>query len=219
MIESRRRFQTRQCTVDGCGLAFPVDAGSSLGAACPRCGAPTAYVSDPYVTDPVARHGGGGTSPGLHLEALLDNIRSVRNVGSIFRTADGAGVAHLHLGGITPTPEHPRMAKTALGAQERVPWTRGPDAAAVAGDLAARGVRLWALEGGPRSRSLFEVAARPPPTDTPVCLVLGHEVSGVDPRIVALCDAVVHLPMLGIKDSLNVSVAFGIAAYVLRFGS
>jgi tRNA G18 (ribose-2'-O)-methylase SpoU len=78
---------------------------------------------------------------------------------------------------------------------------------------------LWALEGGPRSQSLFEVLAEPEITRGPaVALVLGHEVSGVDPRIVALCERVVRLPMLGAKGSLNVSVAFGVAVYALRYG-
>jgi tRNA G18 (ribose-2'-O)-methylase SpoU len=148
---------------------------------------------------------------------LLDNVRSVRNVGSIFRTADGAGIEHLHLGGITPTPDHPKLEKTALGAELRVPWSHAHDAAAHAASLRESGHRLWALEGGPEANSVFE------PHDahdsTPIVLVLGHEVSGVDPRILRLCERTLFIPMLGIKDSLNVSVAFGVAAYALRFGS
>ncbi|MCX4240464.1 TrmH family RNA methyltransferase [Paraliomyxa miuraensis] len=157
------------------------------------------------------------------MEALLDNIRSLRNVGSMFRTADGAGVSHLHLGGVTPTPEHPKLAKTALGAERSVPWSRHLDACAAAGELCAAGRRLWALEGGPRSVSIFDpsvarAAAELRASGDTVVLVLGHEVSGVDPRIVDLCERVIHLPMVGIKDSLNVSVALGVAAYLLRFG-
>jgi tRNA G18 (ribose-2'-O)-methylase SpoU len=161
--------------------------------------------------------------PRLRVEALLDNIRSLRNVGSMFRTADGAGLAHLYLGGVTPSPEHPKLAKTALGAERSVPWSRHPDACVAAAELCAGGRRLWALEGGPRSLSIFDpavalAAAERRASEQPVVLVLGHEVSGVDPRIVDQCERVIHLPMMGIKDSLNVSVALGIAAYVLRFG-
>jgi tRNA G18 (ribose-2'-O)-methylase SpoU len=171
------------------------------------------FSGEPYVT-PAAP--GADEAPAVRLSALLDNIRSLRNVGSIFRTADGAGVEHLYLGGITPTPDHPKLAKTALGAELEVPWTHGPDAAALAAALVAQGHRLWALEGGD-SDSVFEARPARGDDDRPIVLVLGHEVSGVDPRILRLCQRVVHIPMLGIKDSLNVSVAFGVAVYSLRF--
>jgi tRNA G18 (ribose-2'-O)-methylase SpoU len=171
-------------------------------------------VDEPYGT-PAAP--GPRTTPQVRLEVLLDNIRSLRNVGSIFRTADGAGVGHLHLGGITPTPDHPKLAKTALGAELEVPWTHVTDAAAHAASLVQSGHRLWALEGGDASDSLFEARPSAGGEDAPIVLVLGHEVSGVDPRILRLCERVIHIPMLGIKDSLNVSVAFGVAVYWLRF--
>lgn len=194
-----------------------MDAGSPLGATCPRCGAATEFADDAFTT-------GGApppdTSPRLRLEVLLDNVRSLSNVGSIFRTADGAGVAHLHLGGITPTPAHPKLAKTSLGAELRVPWTSYPDPCVAAEALLARGCRLWALEGGAASTSLFapEALAARPQTGTLV-LVLGHEVSGIDPRLLRVCERILHLPMEGIKDSLNVSVAFGIAVYTLRYAA
>jgi 23S rRNA (guanosine2251-2'-O)-methyltransferase len=164
-----------------------------------------------------------GASARLRVEALLDNIRSLSNVGSMFRTADGAGLAHLYLGGITPSPEHPKLAKTALGAERWVPWSRHPDASTAAAELCARGRRLWALEGGPRSTSIFDPDVARGATELcegghVVVLVLGHEVSGVDPRVLDQCERVIHLPMMGTKDSLNVSVALGVAAYVLRFG-
>lgn len=224
MHEIPTRYRSRRCTAAACGLRFPVADGSPLGACCPLCKAPTEWVDPAYATHGVPP--GAGTQAGpprLRVEALLDNIRSLRNVGSMFRTADGAGLAHLYLGGVTPSPEHPKLAKTALGAERSVPWSRHPDACVVAAELCASGRRLWALEGGPRSRSIFDpevagAAAERQASDPPVVLVLGHEVSGVDPRIVDLCERVIHLPMMGIKDSLNVSVALGIAAYVLRFG-
>lgn len=221
MVEPSRTFMARQCTAPDCGLRFPVDQHSPLGAVCPRCGAPTRFVDAPYQTHGVTTPEAGAAGPVL--EALLDNIRSLRNVGSIFRTADGAGVGHLHLGGITPTPDHPKLAKTALGAEQVVPWTHHPDAAAAAVALQQEGAVLWAVEGGAESVSLFDprlqrdLAEQGPGVRR--VLVFGHEVSGVDPRIVALCQRVIHLPMLGIKDSLNVSVAFGIVVYALRFAA
>jgi len=210
-----RFFQSRTCTSDDCGLRFPVDADSPLGERCPRCGLPTQRDGAPYRT-----HGVAPTDfrPLLQLEILLDNVRSLTNVGSIFRTADGAGVAHMHLGGITPTPDHPKLAKTALGAEKWIPWTHHPDPVHAAEGLVEQGARLWALEGGPASTSLFDRSLRGDALPGRLVLVLGHEVSGVDPRIVNLCDRTLYIPMLGGKDSLNVSVAMGVASYVLRFG-
>src|SRR5690606_8265961 len=146
-----------------------------------------------------------------------DNVRSLTNVGSMFRTADGVGIRHMHLGGFTPTPEHPKFAKTALGAERSVAWSHCPDPAATAEALVAAGKRLWALEGGPRSSDLFDLlGAAGGPEDPAIVLVLGHEVSGVDPRILDRCERIARIPMAGIKGSLNVSVAFGIASYLLR---
>lgn len=213
------KFVTRQCTRADCRLRFPVAADTTLGERCPHCGEATlvdlAYdTHDARVEGPVAAP---ALATGPEVLALLDNVRSLRNVGSMFRTADGAGLRHMHLGGFTPTPTHPQMAKTALGAESTVPWTLHRDGAAAAGWLADGGMRLWALEGGPGSRDFFEVA-RSEREGPPVVLVFGHEVSGVDPRILARCERILRLPMLGLKGSLNVSVAFGIAVYGLRFG-
>lgn len=154
---------------------------------------------------------------GPAVEALLDNVRSLRNVGSIFRSADGAGVRHLHLGGFTPTPDHPQMAKTALGAETAVPWTRHADGLTAAQQLRDRGLTLWAIEGGPRAEPIGPALAQR--DGRPLALVFGHEVSGVDPRIIDVCDRVVRLPMAGTKGSLNVGVAFGVAVYFVRFGA
>lgn len=212
------KFVTRQCTRADCRLRFPVAADTSLGERCPHCGEATvvdlAYDTHDARVEAPGPAPAGATGPAAM--ALLDNVRSLRNVGSMFRTADGAGLQHMHLGGFTPTPAHPQMAKTALGAESTVPWTLHRDGAAAAGWLADSGMRLWALEGGPGSRDFFEVA-RSEREGPPVVLVFGHEVSGVDPRILARCERILRLPMLGLKGSLNVSVAFGIAVYGLRF--
>lgn len=212
-----KRYQARRCGAPGCGLRFPVDEGSPLGASCPHCGAATELVDAPYQTFPADE----GTPHALQLEVLLDNVRSLTNVGSIFRTADGAGVGHIHLGGFTPTPEHPKLAKTALGAERSIPWTHHPDTVAAAAHLSANGLHLWALEAGPASQSVFDARTRAAVSETegPVVLVVGHEVSGVDPRILAQCERVLHVPMQGVKGSLNVGVAFGVATYTLRHGS
>jgi len=217
-MPSDTHYRARRCT--SCDLRFPVTDGSTLGRSCPACGARTEEADEAYPTH------GAPAAPGaerLGLEALLDNIRSLRNVGSMFRTADGVGIGHLYLGGITPTPAHPKLAKTSLGAEKSVPWSRHPDACAAVADLREQGRSLWALEGGPRSVSIFDpevarAASENSAEGRAIVLVLGHEVSGVDPRIVDQCERVVHLPMMGHKDSLNVSVTLGVAAYWLRFG-
>lgn len=208
------RYQQRECQSAACGLRFPVAEGSELGSSCPICGAPTRFVDAAYESHEVHDD---RPAIGPVVEALLDNVRSLRNVGSMFRSADGAGLSHLHLGGFTPTPKHPKLAKTALGAERSVAWSHHPDPAAAAEALVASGKRLWALEGGPRSRDLFElIPAAGGPKQPAIVLVLGHEVSGVDPRILDRCEQVARIPMAGVKGSLNVSVAFGVAAYLLR---
>ena len=209
-------YRISQCTVPGCGLRFPVGDLSPLGERCPACGEPTAWKGEPFATHEV-HEGDQSEADRPALEVLIDNVRSLRNVGSMFRTADGVGAQQVYLGGITPTPAHPGMAKTALGAERSVPWLHAQDGLALARRLREGGRSLWALEGGPRSSSLFEPLP-PPPLDQPLVLVVGHEVSGVDPEILGLCDRVLRIPMLGIKGSLNVSVAFGVACYWLRFG-
>jgi 23S rRNA (guanosine2251-2'-O)-methyltransferase len=211
------RHQQRECQGPGCGLRFPVAEGSELGARCPLCGAATRFEGPAYESHEVRE---ARVAAGPSVEALLDNVRSLTNVGSMFRSADGAGIAHMHLGGFSPTPAHPKFAKTALGAERSVAWSHHPDPAAHAEALVGAGKRLWALEGGPRSRDLFELVGPGGevggPGAQPIVIVVGHEVSGVDPRVLERCEVVARIPMAGIKGSLNVSVAFGIAAYLLR---
>jgi 23S rRNA (guanosine2251-2'-O)-methyltransferase len=210
-----RRFRARQCVGEGgCGLRFPVDDGSPLGASCPHCGRPTSFVDEAYPSHEAPR-GADVPRHAARLGALLDNIRSLRNVGSMFRTADGVGLELVVLGGVTPTPAHPGFAKTALGAESSVPWRGDADALRAAAQCVQDGWELWALEGGPRARSLFAADVLDAARGRAIMLVVGHEVSGVDPRILELCREVLYLPMVGRKGSLNVSVAFGVAAYAL----
>jgi tRNA G18 (ribose-2'-O)-methylase SpoU len=150
--------------------------------------------------------------PSLQLETLLDNVRSAWNVGAIFRTADGLGVQKLHLCGITPTPENPSVRKTALGADETIPWTYARNALLTAEKLKAEGCRLWALEQDPRAVSLTETWE---PTAQPLALIVGNEVTGVDPDLLDLCERIIYIPMQGQKRSLNVEVAFGVAISAL----
>jgi tRNA G18 (ribose-2'-O)-methylase SpoU len=149
------------------------------------------------------------------LDVVLDNIRSVLNVGSIFRTADAVGVNHLYLCGITPTPDHPKLVKTSLGAEWSIPWKYSPNALNTIYELKRSGKTIYCLEESPTSKSVFELTADI--STRSMALVIGNEIIGVDPGIMDACDQVVGIPMLGYKRSLNVAVAFGIAIYQIRY--
>jgi len=198
-----------ECAAAGCRLRFPAAAHEAVNGRCPRCGGAAAIVRRlaPPAEPPAS-------SPGLRLPlaALLDNVRSLFNVGSIFRSADGAGLAHLFLCGVTPTPAHPKLAKTALGAEQHLAWSHHRNGVALAETLRASGHVLWALETGGAAVSIFDIEAPP----LPLVLVVGNEVTGVDPDLLALCARCVSIPMAGRKQSLNVATAFGIAAVILR---
>ena len=218
------RFQVRQCTREGCGLRFSIEMGDRKGERCPICRADTLAVPvEPAETITGTSYGRAvierevGRATGPELEVMLDNIRSAWNVGSMLRSCDGAGVRAVHLCGVSSTPDHPKVAKTALGAEKSLPWHFHPDGFAAVRQMKAQGLRLWALEGGERAESIFDLVEELP--GSPLVLVAGNELSGVDPGILALCDRVVCLPMQGIKGSLNVAVAFGIAVYTIRFGA
>ncbi len=201
------------CTEPGCRLRFPAPVGHPGADHCPRCGA-TTTASDPVPNPPPPTSMSAADElTGPRVAGLLDNVRSVRNVGAMFRTADAAGLVHLHLCGITAPGDHEGLDKTALGAQHTVPWTHhrhGPDAVDA---LAADGWAVWALEAGPAAEASVAVPDGSWPDR--VVVVVGHEVAGVDPAILARADRVIGLPMRGTKRSLNVGTAFGIAVYGL----
>ena len=143
--------------------------------------------------------------------ALLDNIRSVWNVGSMFRTADAVGLGGLYLTGMTATPPRRDMEKTALGATLTVPWDYWSDAAEAATRVKESGLTLIALEQTPDAVPWDDFSF-----PFPHCFVVGHEVHGVQPSILHLADSVVEIPMAGMKHSLNVAVSFGILAFRVR---
>lgn len=206
------RWFFAECRTAACRFRFPVDSTQRPGLHCPRCGGELVYSTTIPTGEALTRPSAAQAS----LKGLLDSIRSIHNTGSMFRTADGAGLDHLYLCGITSTPDHPRLAKAALGAQATVPWTYHPNAADLATSLVNDGYRLWALERltGDQAPTL----PPPLPAGSRVVLVVGNEKAGVDPAVLDRCERVLALPMLGAKGTLNAAVAFGIAAYALRFG-
>ena len=179
---------------------------------------------------------------------VLDNIRSRENVGSIFRTADAAGVAKIYLCGITPTPKmnyesrimnygSDKIAKTALGAEKWVPWeyrkqtwrclleiknqNSTPTPKGRGSDRSVGEVKIIGLEKTKNSKNIFRGSRGLTSVglrlnlNKKIALVVGNEVRGLSPKILKYCDKVVHIPMCGRKESLNVAVAAGIAVYAI----
>lgn len=206
-------FQFRLCINPGCGLRYPLIDQDQFGDRCPVCLGETIAVAE-GVLNREPRERPARTSS-KSVEALLDNVRSAWNVGSIFRSAEGFGIRHLYLCGITATPENERVRKTALGAESTVPWSAHKNGVALIRDLKSRGHTVWALEHTRRSVPL-DAVARGGRGSGILVLVMGSEQAGIDPGILELCDQVSHLEMHGRKQSFNVAVAFAVAAYALR---
>lgn len=149
-------------------------------------------------------------SAGRHrVVGVLENIRSLYNVGSCFRTADAMLLDRLVLSGYTPAPPRKEISKTALGATETVPWEHYADPIAAITELKNRGHVIYALELTESSIPLDRLEI----PSSPVALVVGNEIAGVGQATLDLCDAAIEIPMYGVKHSLNVAVAFGIAMY------
>lgn len=214
-------FEIRVC--ESCGLRYPLAEGHPFGTRCPVCMGETRLVlSRSLVAEP-----GVGTGPAFtrHISflsgkgerkkkwaVLLDNVRSAWNVGAILRSADGFGFHHAFLCGITPTGDNQAVTKTALGAQDSVPWSYHKDAVKLAKGLKTEGWKVHALED---DRRALEIGAAPGSPAQQEVLIVGNELTGVDPELLNLCDRILHIPMRGEKRSFNVAIAFGIAAYAL----
>lgn len=207
------QFQFRQCVWDECRFRFPVLLESERSYRCPNCGSDTIGVGLPVHVE--ERQNVTWIRPTF--EALLDNIRSIHNVGSMFRTADGAGLAHLHLCGMTATPANIKLSKAALGAQERVSWSYNSNGLDQAISLKEKGYQLWAIESADNATPFF--TANPILPHSRIVVIVGNEKAGIDPGILQVCDRIFSLPMAGFKNSLNVAVSFGIVAYHLCYSS
>lgn len=159
----------------------------------------------------IARQTSLRQQPKIPLTIVLNNIRSLYNVGSIFRSADGAGVEKIFLCGITGYPPNSQISKTALGAENEVPFEYRAEAGSVIDELKEKGYEIVTLEQTEESVPYQEFIP-----EKPICLILGNEVEGVESDLVEFCDRAVEIEMAGLKNSLNVSVAFGILAYHIR---
>jgi tRNA G18 (ribose-2'-O)-methylase SpoU len=145
------------------------------------------------------------------IHALLDNVRSLYNVGSIFRTSDGAFIEKLYLCGFTPHPPRKEIEKTALGSTQSVPWEYHRNPIEVIHLLRERHIKIAVLELTDESIPYYDVQ----PSDFPLCLAVGNEITGIRKEIIELADMAIEIPMYGMKQSLNVAVAYGIAVFGL----
>jgi len=148
----------------------------------------------------------------LPVHVILSSIRSNYNVGSIFRTSDGTMIEKLYLCGYTPHPPKKEILKTALGATESVKWEYVKDPKEVIKKLKKNNVKIVALELTDSPKPYYEIHAK----DFPVCLLVGNEITGVSQELLDLCDYAIEIPQYGIKQSLNVAVAYGVAIFELR---
>jgi len=211
--------QIRTCL--SCGLRYPIIDLKTFGTRCPAC------LGETQLTLHLGQKSDSESKLSPHLDSsralrtgfavLLDNIRSAWNVGSIFRSADGFGFTHAYLCGITPTPESEAVTKTSLGAEDSVTWSYHKDAIKLVRGLKKEGWQVWTLEEHNRAVSLSSFHHEGP--SIPILLIVGNEVTGVDPDLLDLSDSIIHIAMHGEKTSFNVAVAFGIAAYQLARSS
>ena len=149
---------------------------------------------------------------------ILQNIRSLHNVGSIFRTADAAGIEKLYLCGITPEPTdrfgrpRPQLTKVSLGAEKAVAWEKCASTSKLIDRLKKDGYKIFTIEQSKKSIPYYKTAIT---RDSKVALVLGNEIKGLSQSILKKCDKILEIPMRGRKESLNVAVAFGIIVFRL----
>ena len=148
----------------------------------------------------------------LPVYVVLNSIRSNYNVGSIFRTSDGAMIEKLYLCGYTPHPPKKEILKTALGSTESVQWEYVKDPKDVILKMKSDGIKVCALELTDKSFPYYKLDKN----DFPLCLIIGNEITGVSHELIDLCDFSIEIPQYGIKQSLNVAVAYGVSIFELR---
>jgi len=146
--------------------------------------------------------------PRLPISILVENVRSVHNVGSIFRSADGFGADRIYLTGYTACPPREDLSKTALGSEKVVPWEHFENPVDAAKKILKQGISLVLLEQTVKSKPIYDIQ-----WNFPICFIIGNEVTGVSEELSDMADIHAEIPMRGIKQSLNVSVATGVAGY------
>ncbi len=204
-------YTIRECLRPECGLRYPYVIAYKFGKSCPRCRGETQIIKHqkrvPELTNDPSE------TLEQKIELLIDNVRSLWNVGSIFRTAEGFGVSKLHLCGIAPTPDNIKLKKTALGSENQISWQYYTNGVSACQELLSQGVYLIGLETTEEAALVERIQA---PSLRRWVLIVGNENCGIDPGILSLCDQLVQIKMQGRKRSLNVAVSVGVALYQLR---
>ena len=205
---------TVTCPDPACGFEFEVAHGLAWRRiSCPACGAAgAAILAD--VRRKLRAGNPGSALPKIQKNSLvvvLEDLRSVHNVGSVLRTCDAFGVDLVVMTGITATPEHPKIARTALGAELEVPWVWRQDGPSAVAELQELGMEIVALERTDKAMPIGKMHV-----DRPFALVVGNEVAGVSGPVLAKASRHAAIPMLGAKSSLNAAVACAVALWQLR---
>ena len=207
------QFQMYECQNPQCRFRFPTNFSVQQFSTCPLCGSAVIQSGKPFSN--AKFQPSINTKSISKISVLLDNLRSTLNVGSIFRSANCAIIEHIYCCGTTPTPAHSKFGKSGLNAEQTVPWSYHRNALDVISENKKNGFEITSLELTSDSKSIFEQHQNRIQNNN--LLVVGNELSGVDPAILDLSDSIVYIPMLGSKNSLNVAIAAAISFYVYRF--
>jgi len=203
----------RECQNQNCRFRFPDTQLNTENTLCPLCNARTIIVEKTSLTKDFRKN--SQSKSDYKIAAILDNIRSVHNVGSILRTAVGLNLNKIYFCGFTPTPAHKSFQKTSFGADKFISWEKSLNSVVTIKHLQSTGYTIISLETTHSSKPLDSLEPCEI-MDNRFAVVVGNEVAGVDPKILDASDLVVSIPIAGSNKSFNVAVAFGIAVYQLR---
>lgn len=201
----------RECQNPKCNLRFPDTCDLDVSILCPICGSAAVIKESIDLTNDCRDN---NWKPFNEFTLILDNVRSVYNVGAIFRTAVGLGLNHVYLCGITPTPNHKNFTKTSLGAENFIIWEKSLNCVEQCKSLKKIGYQLFSIESTAESISLLNIKKNNL-GDNKIAIIVGNEITGIDPKVISLSDLVISIPISGINKSFNVTTALGIALFHL----
>jgi len=202
----------RECQNPKCNLRFPDIYELDLPINCPICGS-AALIKETIDLTKEYRDN-NNWEPFSEFTLIIDNVRSVYNVGAIFRTAIGLGLNHVYLCGITPTPKHMKFTKTSLGAENFIIWKKSLNCVEQCKSLKEIGYQLISIESTTESISLLNINKNDL-EDNKIAIIVGNEITGIDPKVLSLSDLVISIPITGKNKSFNVTTALGIALFHL----
>lgn len=214
-MEQQYHAVFRECCAGNCRFRFPDQQSKNPIISCPKCGADAKVVADIDLSADSRSIKEINTE--IEFVCLLDNIRSVHNVGALFRTMQGFGVEKAFLCGITPTPDHKNFSKTSMGAENDVCWSYDRNALSRIRSLKDEGYTIISLETCAQSQPITSFSWGD--SIKRCVIVIGNEITGIDPAILEMSDHTLSIPIIGRNKSYNVTVAFGIGLFVCFFGA